>query len=70
MHYITDDRNQQVALNNKKHIGVKQKEASYCIDMNLYKKHFFIEETTSVSCYYLKHIEQEDEKNFTKEYDI
>ena len=68
MHYITDDRNQQVALNNKKHIGVKQEEASYCIEMNLFRKHFFIEETTPISCYYLKNIDTEEEQNYMKEY--
>ena len=68
MHYITDDINQQVTLNNKKHIGVKQEEASYCIEMNLFRKHFFIEETTPISCYYLKNIDTEDEQNYMKEY--
>ena len=70
IHYINDERNRQISLKNKKYIGVNQTEASYCIEMNLFKKHYFIEEATSISCYYLKHIETEDEKNIMKEYDI
>ena len=66
LHYITEKRNDQIALKDKKHIGVKQDEASYCIEMNLFQKHFFIEETTPLSSYYIKHIEQENEENYAK----
>ena len=55
-------------LTNKKYIGVKQNEAKYFIEMNLYQNHFFLEETTPFSCYYIKNIEKENEENYKKEY--
>ena len=62
LHYLTEDRNRQIL------IGVKQDEASYTIEMNLYQKHYFIEEFTPFSCYYVKHFETVDECNYMKEY--
>ena len=44
-------------------------EAVYNIEMNLYHKHYFIEEVTPFSSYYISHIETEDETKHMKEYD-
>ena len=68
LHYITEERNRQISPNNKKFIGVKQEEASYCLEMNLFQKHYFIEEPTPISCYFLKHFDTEDEQNYMKEF--
>ena len=35
--------------------------------MNLYRKHYFLEEETCFSKYYIKNIEQEQEINYNKE---
>ena len=58
----------QISIKNKKFIGVKQEEATYFIEMNLYQNHYFIEEVTPFSCYYVKHFETEDEINCTREF--
>ena len=68
LHYITEDRNRQISAKNKKYIGVNQEDATYSIEMNLFQNHYFIEEATPISCYYLKHFESEDESNYMKEY--
>lgn len=69
MHNIEQDKNRKINPQNKKYIGVKQNEAKYFIEMNLYQNHFFLEETTPFSCYYIKNIEKENEENYKKEYD-
>ena len=68
LHYIDQNINRQVSPQNKRYFGVKQDEASYCVEMNLFQKHFFIEEATPISCYYIKNIEREKEENSMKEY--
>lgn len=70
LHYITEDRNRQISTNNKKYFGVDANDASYNIEMNLFQKHYFIEEPTPISCYYIKHFENEEEQNSSKEFDI
>ena len=68
LHFLTDDRNRQISVKSKKYIGVNQEDATYSIEMNLYQNHYFIEEVTPFSCYYLKHFETEDESNYMKEH--
>ena len=70
LHYLSEERNRQISVKNKKFIGVKQDEATYLIEMNLFQNHYFIDEPTNISRYYLKHFETEDESNFNKEYDV
>ena len=45
----------------KGYIGVSKIEALYVVEMNLFEKHFFIEEDTIFSKYYIKNIETENE---------
>ena len=61
LHYIDQNINRQVSPQNKRYFGVKLDEASYCVEMNLFQKHYFLEEPTPISCYYLKHIDSENE---------
>ena len=68
LHYINEERNRQIAVKDKKYFGVEPNEASYCVEMNLFQKHYFLEEPTPISCYYLKHIDSENEQNYMKEY--
>ena len=70
LHYLTEDRNRQISSKDKKFIGVEQEKATYFIEMNLYQKHYFIEEQTPISYYFLKNFEKEDESNYNKEYDF
>lgn len=69
IHYINEERNRRISSVNKKFIGVSDEEAVYNIEMNLYQKHYFIEEVTPFSAYYIKNIEIEKEENHMKEYD-
>ena len=70
VHYISDDRNIKYydqTLNNT-FIGVSTEEAKYIIEMNLFRKHYFIEETTLLSCYYIKNFKKLKEEDYMKEY--
>ena len=69
LNYLNEDRKRQISLGTKKYIGVKAEEASYNVEMNLYQKHYFIEEATPFSGYYINNIETESENNHMKEYD-
>ena len=69
LHYLDDDRKRRLTLGNKKFIGVGEEEAAYVIEMSLYQKHYFIEEVTPFSGYYINNIETEKEENHMKEYD-
>ena len=44
LNYLNEDRKRQISLENKKHIGVNNEDAKYVVEMNLYQKHYFIEE--------------------------
>ena len=68
LHLYTDDRCRMIFPSGKNNFGVDLDEASYCIEMNLFQNHFFIEELTSLSTYYAKNFENETEKNFRREY--
>lgn len=72
LHYIDDEttysnRNRKISCNHKRNIGVCKNEAEHNIEMNLYRKHYFLEEETCFSKYYIKNIEQEQEINYNKE---
>lgn len=72
LYYIDDEttytnKRMKIGCNYKKYIGVKQEEAKYYIEMNLYKQHYFLEEITPFSKYYIKHLKNEPECNYNKE---
>ena len=72
LHYLDDEttignKNKKIGCNYKRFIGVTEEAASYKIDMNIYKKHYFLEEATPFSKYYIKNIKTELECNFDKE---
>ena len=55
LHYIDDDttynnHTRKITCNFKKNIGVCKSEAVHNIEMNLYRKHYFLEEKT---CFYI-----------------
>ena len=68
LHYLTETRSRQITPSYKKFIGVSTDVASFDIEMNLFNKHYFIEEITNLSCYYIKNINTEEENNYNKEF--
>ena len=65
-HYINDKRSGKIGPSHQKFIGVEENEAKYKIEMNLYKKHFFLEEKTPFSKYYINNFEKEEEDKYNK----
>lgn len=39
-------------------MGVKKEVAKYVHEMNIYEKHYFLEEMTPFSTYYIKHLRE------------
>ena len=68
-HYINDKRSEKIGPRHQKFIGVKEEEAAYKVEMNLFQKHYFLEEKTPFSKYYIKNFEKEDPNNFAKQYE-
>jgi methionine salvage enolase-phosphatase E1 len=59
LHYIDDESKQtsrKLTNRSKKAIPVEYK---YTVEMNLYKGHYFLDERTQISSYYVNHIETE-----------
>lgn len=52
--------------NKKQFLGVKESEAKHIIHVNLFQHHYFIEERTPFTSYYIKNIDTEDEENYNK----
>ena len=67
-HYINDKRSEKVGPNQQKFIGVKEEEAAFKVEMNLFQKHYFLEEKTPFSKYYINNFEKEEEDKFDKIY--
>ena len=72
LNYLSDEANKsmqvrKIEYEKQKFVGVSSEQANYSIEMNLYKKHYFIEEITPFSYYYIKHFEKENKCNFDKE---
>ncbi len=65
-HYVR----QTIEKNNRKrYIGVAEKEAIDKIELNIFQKHYFIQETSPFSSYYIEHIEELEEDKFNKRWD-
>lgn len=52
----------------KSYLGVKESEAKYIVHMNLYEHHYFIEEKTPFSSYYINNIDTETIENYNKRF--
>ena len=60
LNYLSDEANKsmqvrKIEYEKQKFVGVSSEQANYSIEMNLYKKHYFIEEITQFYYYYIKH---------------
>ena len=58
LHYLDDEttegnRNKKIGCNYKRFIGVSEDVANFTVEMNIYKKHYFLEEITPFSKYYI-----------------
>ena len=72
LHYLDDDttykhQNRTISCDYKINMGVSKDKANHVIELNLYKKHYFLEEKTPFSRYYIKNIENENDLNYNKE---
>ncbi len=72
LNYLSDkahesQRKRKIDCGKQKFIGVSSEQADFVIEMNLYKKHYFLEEITPFSSYYINNIENENECNYDKE---
>lgn len=72
LYYLHDEgaethQKRKIGCSEQKFIGVSQDLADFVIEMNLYKKHYFLEEITPLSSYYVNNIENENECNYDKE---
>lgn len=65
-HYINDKRSEKVGPNQQKFIGVKEEEAAFKVEMNLFQKHYFLEEKTPFSKYYINNFEKRKKTNLIK----
>ena len=65
-HYFDDKRSRKVKPKHQNFIGVGENEAKYKVEMNLYQKHFFLEEKTPFSKYYVSNFEKEEEDKYNK----
>ena len=70
--YLSDEshltkRKRKIEYETQKFVGVSSEQADYNIEMNLYKKHYFIEEITPFSYYYINHFENESKHHRVRE---
>ena len=72
VHYIdeyTEGKNKKRFLehNNKPYLGVSPEHATYQIELNCYEEHYFIEEQTPFSKYFIEHLDNTPSDKFNQE---